>query len=76
MRLTIIPDDNAVYVDGKVRSINNVRSLLPKQWADARAVQWDGSKGHVEDSNMRNTPLTDVSEFSDIIDAWNGAAPK
>lgn len=76
MRLTIIPDDRAVYVDGKVRFIDDIRSLLPKQCADARAIQWDGSKGHIEDASMRNTPLTDVSEFSDIIDAWNGAAPK
>lgn len=77
MRLTIIPDDNAVYVDGKVRFIDGVRALLPAEWRDgARAIQWDGSRGHVEDNSMKNTPLIDIGGFSSVIDAWANAAPK
>lgn len=77
MRLTIIPDDNAVYVDGKVRFIAGVRNLLPDQWRDeVRAIQWDGSQGHVEHNSMKNTPLVDISALSSVIDAWSNAAPK
>ena len=70
MRVTIIRDDGVVGIDGvfKKRSM----SELPE---GVRAVQWDGSSGHIEHDDMTNTELTDISGFQAFIDAWNVPDP-
>lgn len=60
MRLTIIPNDNMVIIDG-VGAIVDL-SHLP---ATVHAIQWDGSAGEVEyvkPANRRITSLDDIAE--------------
>jgi hypothetical protein len=77
MRVTIIPADNQVYVDGKCRTVDC--SALPP---DIHAIQWDGTRGHVEFRNgsspedfRPNRVITDFAPFQNLIDAWRAAAP-
>lgn len=70
MRVTIIRDDGVVGVDGVFRSVD--LSTLP---GNVRAVQWNGSTGHIEHDEGGNTPLDDFASFQSFIDLWNGAAP-
>jgi hypothetical protein len=66
MRVTIIRDDEVVGIDGVFKSID--MSLLP---GGVRAVQWDGTTGHVEYDNGPNAELDSISQFQSFIDAWN-----
>jgi len=66
MRLTIIRDDGVVGIDGVFKRVD--MGALP---AGVRAVQWDGSSGHVEYDNGPNADLDSISEFQSFIDAWN-----
>jgi hypothetical protein len=72
MRLTIIRDDNAVYVDG--RSLTVDCSSLPE---NVSVVQWNGTSGHVEyDAHlaMMPTPLENIDAYASLITAWQAAA--
>jgi hypothetical protein len=40
-----------------------------------RAVQWDGTKGHVEYADSQNTVLKTINPFSNIVQMWEDAAP-
>jgi hypothetical protein len=57
MRVTIIRDDGVVGVAGIFRQVD--LSALP---VGIRAVQWNGSSGHIEYDDAANTDL-------DITDA-------
>ena len=76
MRLTIIPADNLVLIDGRAISIANLSTLLP----GIRAVQWGGERGEIEhapdeDGDIPpNTTIESAAAFQSIIDLWNDAA--
>jgi hypothetical protein len=73
MRVTIIRDDNMVYVDGRAISIDC--SQLPSR---VRAVQWNGAlnRGWIEYDNeghstiLPNEPLLSLDLFQPWVDAW------
>lgn len=81
MRLTIIADDLAVYVDGKAcQNLDIVSNLDP----EIHAIQWDGSRGEIEYrsktcpdcggvSKKPNETFTDVSVYQPYVDAFNEA---
>ncbi|NDB59843.1 hypothetical protein EB001_15555 [bacterium] len=77
MKLTIIRDDNCVYIDGISRIID-CSSLDPS----IHAIQWNGQKGMIEyvdpdpfDGKMpAPKPITDITPYQYLIDAWNTAA--
>lgn len=79
-KVTIVREDNMVYLDGKPRQIDC--SALP---ADVHAVQWDGAGGEVEYATMRcsacggvsrkpNERISDLSPYQAFVDAWNALA--
>lgn len=72
MRLTIIRDDNAVYIDGRCLTIDC--TALPES---VRAVQWEGTSGHIEfdpEPPRMPEPITDLDAFASLISAWHAAA--
>jgi hypothetical protein len=78
MRVTIIPADNQVYVDGLCRFVDC--SALPM---NIQAIQWNGKRGHIEFKNVGvSTPgdfrlnriITDFSPYQRLVDAWTAAA--
>lgn len=74
MRLTIIPEDSAVIIDG-------LRLLIDCSSLDQtiHAVQWEGICGHIEyvvagdGEKPTNTVIKNVAQFQPIIDAWAAA---
>lgn len=70
MRVTIIRDDGVVGVDFVFRKVD--LSALPE---GVRAVQWYGTKGHVEHDEAAETPLDSIAAFQSFIDLWTAAAP-
>ena len=75
IRLTIIKNDNLVGIDGKFTTIDC--SSLP---SNLHAVQWDAvnSVGEVEwngNPKPSNTPITDITDYQDIVTAWYKANP-
>ncbi len=71
MRVTVIRDDGVVGIDGIFRLVD--LSALP---AGIRAIQWNGSSGHVEYDEAANTALDNVTAFQPFIDLWTAAAPQ
>lgn len=76
MRLTIIPSDNVVFVDGKALTVDC--SSLDKT---IHAVQWDGTSGEVEYATIAgkrkpNAVIKDISAFRSLISAYNAEAAK
>ena len=70
MRVTIIRDDSVVGVDGVFRRVD-----LSALTANIRAVQWNGTSGHIEYDDTANTLLTNITEFQSFLDSWKAAAP-
>lgn len=79
MRLTIVKDDNAVYVDGVAYGVDC--STLP---AAFHALQWDSTHGEVEYAATRcdhcgarskkgNELITDIAPYQKYVDAWSVA---
>ena len=68
MRLTIIKEDNGVYVDGEFLSVDC--SELPSNF---HALQWNGLSGHIEFVNNIKPPepISDVTPYQIYIDRWN-----
>lgn len=68
MHLTIIKEDNMVYIDRVAKKIDC--SELPE---DFHALQWDGEKGWVEFVNNYKPPepITDITPYQVYIDRWN-----
>ena len=78
MRLTIVADDNAVYVGGKALTVD-LSGLDPA----IHAVQWYDTWGEIEysydgpdNSKKPNERFTDISSFQVFVDRWNVAAAK
>ena len=79
MRLTIIPSDSMVLVDGRGLELDLTGY---SQLDGLRAVQWDEDRGHIEFDNHRADPadfkhnenITDIDAYQDIIAAWEEAA--
>lgn len=72
MRLTVIPSDAAVYVDGEVRVPLNLSSCgIP---ADVHALQWYDTRGWIEFSDDGD-PFTPrkPNENIDALPTWADA---
>ena len=66
MKLTIIADDKTVVKDGAA-----VTGLPLKDFpADIWAVQWDGTKGHIEKRDHTVTEITDITPYNAWITEW------
>lgn len=68
MRLTIIKNDNTVYIDGVPKYVDC--SSLP---ADFHALQWEGESGLVEFvKNYKSAEeITDLTPYQSFIDEWH-----
>ena len=71
MRLTIIKEDNMVYVDRVAKHVDC--SDLPE---DLHALQWDGESGWIEfvDNYKAAEPITDIEPYLKYVDAWEIAS--
>ena len=70
MKLTIIKDDNRVYIDG-VSKIIDLSNLNPTY----HAVQWYDTYGEIEIKNnqnkiIENRQIDNIDEFQIYIDLW------
>lgn len=76
-KVTIIADDKAVYVDGASIAGIDLSALDPSIYA----IQWDGTKGHIEyrtlscptcgvDSRKPNVAIVDLSPYQKFVDAY------
>jgi hypothetical protein len=78
MRLTIVPVDGAVTLDG----IGYSRLDLSFMDSTIHAVQWYETHGEIEYKDpitgriVENRAITDISEFTAAIDLWNEAKTK
>jgi hypothetical protein len=71
MKLTIIKDDNAVYLDGK--SFSNLNLTVP---TNIHALQWNNDFGHIEyvNSEKPNETINELPEWtSNCLNAWQNA---
>jgi hypothetical protein len=60
MKLTIVPSDDAIYVDGVVSV-----GLAIATPSTVRALQWDGAAGHIEYTNGQvNLPITELPAWA------------
>jgi hypothetical protein len=74
MRVTIIPEDGFVSVDGEGFTKLDL-SFMDK---DIHAVQWFDTEGEVERKNSRgaiiaNETITSITPFQKALDAWQAA---
>ena len=75
MKLTIIPEDMTVLIDGDRFGIS-CQELVDQ---GVHAVQWSGTIGHIEfkdaadGSKPANQVIEDIERFQPIIDAWHAA---
>ena len=70
MKLTIIKDDGAVYVDG-LSYANLVLNSIP---ANVHALQWDGLAGHIEYIDLVNETIDALPTWAlNAINIWNEA---
>ena len=67
MRVTIIKEDNKVYIDRLAKDIDC--SELPE---DFHALQWDGEKGKIEFVDNYKPPesITSLEPYQKYINAW------
>jgi hypothetical protein len=72
MRLSIIPCDNSVYIDG-VSYLNIDMTWVPKmEGKEIHAVQWFGNEGEVEFvGNFQNLKIKKLGVFEKAIKLWN-----
>lgn len=72
MRITIVPVDGVVGINGEFRKIANLAQNFPT----VHAVQWDGVMGHIEHNDgTPNESVTDIAQFQSAVDAWNALTP-
>jgi len=72
-RITIVPDDGNLLVDGVVRTVD-----MTGMDTAIHAVQWFDTVGEIEYTpadGRRNEVITDISPFQVFIDRWTAAAP-
>ena len=65
MRLTIIKDDNCVYVDGVPMSVDC--TALPSSF---HALQWADTHGEIEWTHEQNERITDLTPYQSWIENW------
>lgn len=70
MRVTVIFDDGAVYVDGVSRTVT-----LPAHDANWRAIQWYDIAGDVEQRVGGAFHIADEAIVTPYVAAWEAAAP-
>lgn len=73
MRVTVIPEDNLIGIDGVFRSVD--LSGMP---SDMHAIQWNNSEGHIEYTDQRpNSRIQSFSVLEPYVALWNaaGSAP-
>lgn len=68
MKLTVIPTDNTIILNGRVL----VFSFSAP--ANLHAIQWDGVKGTVETTDYKQTIISDATLVQPYIDAFNAEA--
>jgi hypothetical protein len=71
MRVTIIPEDGFVSIDGEGYVDLDLSSIDPA----IHAVQWYGTEGEVEHKDDRgratlNETITSLAPFQSALDAW------
>lgn len=74
MRVTIIPEDGFVSVDGEGYSELDLSFMD----ADIHALQWYDTDGEIERQDNRgrivaNEPITDLTPYQPALDAWQAA---
>jgi hypothetical protein len=72
MRLSIIPCDKSVYIDG-VSYLDIDMSWVPKiEGKEVHAVQWSDNEGEVEFvGNFQNLKIKELGVFEKAIKLWN-----
>lgn len=69
MKVTIVPNDEFIYLDGVAYHLPSVKKLTR-----FHAIQWDGEEGHVEYVQVKgeefkpNERITTISSFQTYID--------
>lgn len=78
MRVTIVPSDSVVIIDGVAKNPIDLSFM-----ADIHAVQWYGTWGEVErvgtDYQHSNERIESIAPYQKAIDLWNNwvePAPK
>mgnify|MGYP000008258982 CR=1 FL=1 len=70
-RITIVPDDNIVHVDGEARTIS-MAGIDPT----IHAVQWFGDVGEVEfNDGSPHATIINFAPFQVFVTRWAAAAP-
>ena len=69
MRVTVVPEDKMVIVDGVARQVT-----MPA-FPNIRAVQWEGDRGRIEYYDREPTWFKDFAKIQPAVDAWEAAAP-
>ena len=84
MKITIIVDDNAVYVDGVMKAyaplpLNLTQCGIP---SDVHALQWNQTAGWIEfidnpdGTKPQNEPITVLPDWANAcVEVWNQWAP-
>lgn len=65
MKLTIVLEDNLVLVDGIPFNDIDLSSIS----SEIRAIQWDGTNGHIEyvDRTKPNSPISSITKYKKIV---------
>lgn len=72
MRLTIIPSDNCIYVDGTGYSGLDLTWVPNIDGKKVHAVQWLDGEGEIEFVGPhQNLRITELGVFEQAIDIWN-----
>lgn len=70
MRVTIIPSDQVMLVDGRAIHGIDLTDLPP----NVHAVQWDGEAGHVEfNDGSPNQAIKNLADFHPWVQRWYAA---
>jgi hypothetical protein len=69
MRVTVIPEDKIVVVDGDPREV-----VMPA-FPNIHAIQWDGDLGRIEFRGRDPVWFNDFARVQPAVDAWTAAAP-
>jgi len=71
MRITVIRDDNAVYIDGVCKTGIDMSSIPPH----VNAMQWYDTYGDEESTDPEtgrpvNTIITSLDDYQGVISQW------
>ena len=65
MRLTIVPEDKVIIIDGDGVHCSHVDlSWIP---TDAHVIQWDDTKGHIEHLDKPPTNITELGIYQQAV---------